>query len=124
MITVFLINDHAPTRAVLRLRLELEPDILVIGDGGHDASAIAKISDLVPDVVILDVTAPIHDQTSEVRLLSGLALIARVVVLSLYDDPATRISALAAGANALISKHDSDDELLDAIRAAATPPNS
>ena len=119
MITVFLIADHPSTRTMLRLRLELEPDIRVIGAGGHDEETAAEVAALEPNVVILDAMVPISDRASAARLLAGVPRGSAVVVLGLYDDPATRTFALAAGASALISKHGPDDLLLAAVRAAA-----
>ena len=119
MITVFLIDDHPAMRAVLRLRLELEAGITVIGDAGNDARAAAQVAALVPNVVILDAMMPILDRDSAAALVSAFTSCSAVIVLSLYDDPTTRACAVAAGARAVISKHGTDEQLLAAIRSAA-----
>lgn len=113
MIRVFLIDDQPATRAVLRLRLELETDLVVIGESGNDDDTVTQVRALSPDVVILDV-GPASERLRE------LARACAVVVLSLHDDAATRGRALAAGARDVVSKHDGDGPLLAAIRAAAS----
>jgi DNA-binding NarL/FixJ family response regulator len=119
MITVFLIDDHPSMRAVLRLRLELEADIAVIGDAGNDVGAAAQVVALVPNVVILDAMMPILDHDRAAALVGAFTSSSAVIVLSLYDDPTTRACAAAAGARAVISKHGTDEQLLAAIRSAA-----
>jgi len=121
MISVVLVDDQPSTRAVLRLRLELEADISVTGETENNDDTVAQVVALSPDVVILDVAMPIRDGSSITTLLRTLAMRSAVIVFSLYDDPATRALALAAGAWAVISKHETDDCVLAEIRAAADP---
>src|SRR3954451_8990711 len=117
MIRVFLIDDQPATRAVLRLRLELEPDVVVVCDAGRGEDAIAQVNALAPDVVILGLLTPLVDLASATTLLSRLAGRHPVIVLGLYDDLTTRTLALAAGAAAVVSKHEPDDHLVTAIRS-------
>src|SRR5688500_13316997 len=105
MISVFLIDDNPSMRSVLRLRLELEADITVIGDARHGTDAAAQVAALVPDVVLLDAILPIPDPVSAAALVGTFALWSAVIVLNLYDDPLTRAHAIAAGASAVVSKH-------------------
>jgi DNA-binding NarL/FixJ family response regulator len=121
MIRVFLVDDQPATRAVLRLRLELEPDLVVVGDSGNDHDTVAQVRALTPDVVILAAVTVLLDVGPASALLRELALGWVVVVLSLHDDVATRGRALAAGVRHVVSKHDGDGHLLAAIRAAAVP---
>lgn len=120
MITIVLVDDQPSTRAVLRLRLELEADITVIGETGNN-DAVAQVVALSPDVVILDVATSMHGGSSVTSLLRALAAMTTVIVFSLYDDPVTRALARSAGAFAVISKHDPDDHVLAVIRAATDP---
>jgi two-component system, NarL family, nitrate/nitrite response regulator NarP len=121
MIKVFLIDDQPATRAVLRLRLELEADLVVVGESGNDHDTVTQVRALAPDVVILDAVTIMLDMGPASALLRELALGWVVVVLSLHDDAATRGRALAAGARHVVSKHGTDGLLLAAIRAAAVP---
>lgn len=119
MIRVFLIDDQPATRAVLRLRLELETDLVVVGESGNDDETVTQVRALTPDVVILDAVTVLLDVGPASSLLRELAFDWVVVVLSLHNDAATRGRALAAGARSVVSKHDGDGLLLAAIRAAA-----
>src|SRR5690348_7191002 len=98
MITVVLVDDQSSTRAVLRLRLELEADITVVGETGIDDGTVAQVVALSPDIVILDVATPMRDESSVTSLLRTLASRSAVIVFSLYDDPVTRSLAMEAGA--------------------------
>jgi DNA-binding NarL/FixJ family response regulator len=125
MITVFLISEHPSMRAVLRVRLELEADITVVGDAQNGTVAATVIAAMSPEVVILDGTLPIRDADSAAALLGRIAVRSAVIMLSLYDDPMTRAYATSAGASAVVSKHGTDAQLLTAIRSGApslTPP--
>ena len=122
MITVFLVDDQSSTRSVLRLRLELEADILVIGEARTDQDTVAQVAAAAPDVVVLDVSTPIHEGDAITVLLRSLTTRFAVVVLSLYDGPTTRAHTSAAGAMALVSKHAPDDVVMAAIRVAIVSP--
>ena len=119
MIRVFLVDDQPTTRAVLRLRIELEADLVVVGESGNDHDTVAQVRASTPDVVLLDAVTVLLDVGTASALLRELALGWVVVVLSLHDDAATRGRALAAGVRHVVSKHDGDGHLLGAIRAAA-----
>jgi DNA-binding NarL/FixJ family response regulator len=118
MITVFLIDDDPAMRALLRLRLELDGDITVIGEAWPGPDVPGQVAALAPDVVLLDAKLPIGDHESAAALVGAFISHAIVIVLSLYDDPLTRANALAAGAVAVVSKHDTDDQLFEVIRSA------
>ena len=118
MIALFLVGEHPSTRAMLRLRLELEADLTVVGDAGFGSETVTWIVALAPDVVVVDSALPMLDGTAVTAKLRTLVPAPAVVVLSLYDDPATLSRTLAAGASAVVSKYDSDALVLAAIRAA------
>jgi len=118
-ITLLLVDDEASVRRGLRMRLELEPDVEVIGEAADGANAVRLAESLVPTVVVMDVEMPVLngiDATSEIAMRSpGVA----VVVLSMHDDAATLRRAHDAGASAFVAKHRMDDGLIAAIRGAA-----
>jgi two-component system, NarL family, response regulator LiaR len=119
-IMVLLVDDQPATRQGLRLRLAIEPDIAVVGEAGDGQAAVDLAGKLAPDVVVMDVTMPIMDGIAATRALREAVPTSAVVILTLHDDTATRNRALAAGAVALIAKHQPPNDLLAAIRAAAT----
>lgn len=121
-IRVLLVDDQREVRRGLRMRLELEPDIDVVGEAADGAAAVSAMPLVEPDVALMDVEMPVMDGiTATERICSGHPGCA-VVVLSLHDDAATRLRAKTAGARAFVAKHQIGEALLDAIRGAAGRP--
>jgi DNA-binding NarL/FixJ family response regulator len=120
MIRVLLADDEPTIRRPLRMRLELEPDMRIAGEAGDGAAAVAATEELRPDVVLMDVTMPRLDGIAATKRIGKVAPYSQVVVLTLYDDAATRQRARAAGAAGFVGKHQPPDELLTAIRAVAS----
>jgi DNA-binding NarL/FixJ family response regulator len=118
-IRVFLVDDERLVRDGLRMRLDMEPDLTVVGDAADGAKALGRVPVAAPDVVVMDVELPEFDGIETVALLKRSAPYVAVVMLSMHDDPATRARAAASGAAAFVSKHANDESLIGAIRAAA-----
>jgi DNA-binding NarL/FixJ family response regulator len=119
-IRVLLADDHAVLRAGLRTLLASEPDIEVCGEAENGDEAVRRASELRPDVVVMDLRMKGAglDGLDATRAITS-ANTARVLVLSMYDDPTFMDQALAAGASGYARKRDADTELLSAIRAVA-----
>jgi DNA-binding NarL/FixJ family response regulator len=125
VITVLLVDDRAGVRRGLRMRLDLEPDLAVVGEAPDGATAVARAAALRPDVVVMDVAMPDLDGVAATAMVRATAPECAVVILSLHGDAATRARAMAAGAAAFVEKQAAEPALLDAIRrAAAGPPAS
>ena len=120
MVRVLLLDNDASTRAVLRLRLSLEPDLKVVGDAADRDTVLALAEELVPDVVVMDVKDPGLDGTAAATMLRQRCPACVVVVLLLHDTKAARIHAQGVGVT-VVGKHEGDERLLDAIRSAASP---
>lgn len=118
MITVLLVDDQSAMRSGLRMRLELEPDMAVIGEAGDGATALALVREKHPDVVIMDIEMPGMDGIAATAAICSAVPESAVVVHSLYDDVATQARARAAGAIAFVGKHRLEAPLLAAIRQA------
>lgn len=119
MIRVLLVDDHPVVRTGVRGMLAAEPDIEVIGEAGSGAEAIARATELKPDVVLMDLRMPDLDGVVATgRILAGNGDI-RVVVLTTYETDADILRAVEAGAAGYLLKDASPDELSRAIRAAA-----
>ena len=116
-IRVLLADDETMVRRGLRMRLELEPDVEVVGEARDGSQALAEAKTLRPDAVLMDVRMPVMDGVEATvalrRALPGCA----VIVLSIYDDAATRSRVRSAGAT-FVPKHRAEEELLAAIRRA------
>lgn len=119
MIRVLLVDDQAHVRAGWRMRLSLEPDMVVVGEAADGRQAIALAANLEPDVVLMDVEMPGMDGIMATDHLREGAGACAVVVTSIYDDVSTRDRARAAGAAAFVGKQEPIDTILSAIRACA-----
>lgn len=119
MIRLLLVDDQPAVRRGLRMRLALEPDILIAGEAEDGAAALALMTKLRPDIVLMDAQMPRMDGIIATIALRAAYPDAAVVILSLHDDQATRKQAAAAGATAFLSKQASDTTLMAVLRSAA-----
>lgn len=119
MIRLLLVDDEAAVRRGLRMQLELEPDVQVVGEAGDGAAALDLTPRLEPDVVLMDIRMRGMDGIAAVRKLKQLVPTIPVIMLSLHDDEHTRAEATAAGAWGFVGKCEASPRLLQAIRAAA-----
>lgn len=113
-----LVDDQASVRQGLRMRLQLEPDIEVVGEAA-DGRVLALVEELSPDVVLMDVAMPVMDGIAATAALGVAAPGVAVIVLSLRDDAETRERAEAAGAVGFVAKHEPEGVLVEGIRTAA-----
>jgi DNA-binding NarL/FixJ family response regulator len=119
MITIVLADDQPAVRAGLRMRLELEADMQIVGVArdGHEALYVAHR--LKPDFVIMDLEMPVMDGLAATKTLKSSAPETRVIILTIHDDETSRQQAREAGAAGFVSKHADEIVLLNAIRALA-----
>jgi len=118
-IRVLICDDHALLRSGLRRLLETHPELEVVGEAAQAEQAIAEAAALQPDVVLLDVTLPGRSGIDALPDLMSAAPQARVLVLSMQDDPSYVRRAFAAGAHGYLLKEAADEELLEAVREVA-----
>lgn len=116
-IRVLIADDHAVLRAGLRMLLEAQPDMMVVGEAADGDEALARIAELAPDVVLLDITMPRMSGLSVLRQIREAAPTTRVLILTMHDDEGYLREALAAGGAGYVLKRAADTELLSAIRA-------
>jgi two-component system, NarL family, response regulator NreC len=113
-IRVFIADDHAVLRAGLKLLIDAQPDMEVVGDAADGPETVRRAPATAPDVVLLDLSMPGPRYTHTIEQLAPKV---RVLVLTMHDDPAYARTALQAGASGYIVKQAADVELLTAIRA-------
>jgi DNA-binding NarL/FixJ family response regulator len=106
------------------MRIELEPDLTVVGEADNGLEAISLAQELSPNVVVMDVAMPEMDGITATKRLRELAPFVSVVMLSILGDSATRVQAREAGAAAFVEKQTSVEDLLAEIRRAARRPSS
>lgn len=118
MIRVFIVDDHAVLRSGLRLLIDNEPDLCVIGEAGDGACAVPRIIALSPDVALMDITLPDISGVEVIRQIrQEMQLPCRILVLTMHPEEEFLRAALDAGAVGYVVKSVADEELLDAIRA-------
>ena len=119
MIRVVVVDDHAVVRSGLRLLLDAEDDMEVVGDAGSVRDAVFEVRATKPDVVLLDVTMPEESGIEGLPKLLHEASDLRVLMLSMQDDPSYVREAFAAGASGYVLKEAIDAEVVTAVREVA-----
>jgi two-component system response regulator NreC len=119
VISVVLVDDHAVVRAGIRLLLERQDDIEVIGEAGTAKDALFRARALKPDVILLDVVMPGESGIDVLPRLLAESPETRILVLSMQDDPSYVREAFAAGAQGYVLKEAADEEVVAAVREIA-----
>jgi DNA-binding NarL/FixJ family response regulator len=113
---VILADDHAVVRHGLRLVIDAEPDLEVVGEAPTAADAIRQVADARPDVLLLDISMPGGGGIGALQQLRGASPTTRVLMLTMHDDPEYLRVALVSGAAGFVLKNSAPRELLLAIR--------
>jgi two-component system response regulator NreC len=119
VIRVLVVDDHAVVRTGLRLLLEVEDDIEVVGEAENGRRAVFETIQGQPDIVLMDVVMPEQGGIESIKPVLEAAPEAKVLVLSMQDDPAYVREAFASGASGYVLKEAADTELVDAVRQVA-----
>jgi two-component system response regulator NreC len=118
-IRVLIVDDHAVVRAGLKLLLDAEDDIEVVGEAGNARDAVFQMRSLKPDFVLMDVVMPGKSGLEATANILHEAPETKVLVLSMQDDPRYVREAFAVGASGYVLKEAADAELVAAIREVA-----
>ncbi len=116
MIRLLLVDDQSIVRQGLRMRLLMEPDIVVIGEASSGEQALELVNVLSPDIVLMDVEMPGMDGITTTATLRANTPQSAVVMMSIHDDTQTRARAQAAGAAAFVEKSGTLEVLLSTVR--------
>ena len=119
MIRVLIVDDHAVVRSGLRRLLDAEPDIETVGEAPNADRAVFEALEGKPDVVLLDLMMPEKGGIEGMPALLQAVPEARVLVLSMQDDPRYVRAAFEAGASGYVLKEAADTEVVAAIRAVS-----
>lgn len=122
MIRVLLADDQSMVRTGLRMILEAQSDLVVVGEAADGREAVEEARRLRPDVVLMDVRMPGLDGLEATRRLAGAGVegATRVIVLTTFDLDEYVVEALRAGASGFLLKDAPADVLLDGIRAVSS----
>lgn len=119
-IRVMLAEDHETVRDGLKMLLQSQGDIQIVGEAADGRLAVERARSLQPQVLVLDISMPAMNGLEATRTLRETAPQVAIVVLTRHDDETYVKEMLGAGAAAYVLKQSSFSELLRAIRAAAT----
>jgi two-component system NarL family response regulator len=118
-IRVVIVDDHALFRRGLDRVLADEPDIAVVGEAGDGIEAVARVRELTPDIVIMDVRMPRATGIEAARTIRTAVPETKVIMLTVSDEASDLYEAVRAGVNAYLLKEVAIGEVADAVRAVA-----
>jgi DNA-binding NarL/FixJ family response regulator len=116
---VLLADDHKVVRDGLRLLIDGQRDMRVVGEAGNGKEALCQARDLKPDVVVMDLSMPELNGLQATERLKAEQPGAKVVALTLHEDPNYLLQLCKAGAVGYVLKRSAGDDLIRAIRTVA-----
>ncbi len=114
---ILIADDHAVLRSGLKMLLEAEPDMEVVGEAPDGPATIAETERLRPDVVLLDITMPGGSGLTAMQAIADAYPRTRILVLTMHDEVGYLRQCFEAGAAGYVLKSTADTELVAAIRA-------
>ncbi len=117
MTTLLLADDHAVLRSGLKLLLQSQPDFQVVGEAASGIETLTLAERLQPDLILLDLSMPQLGGLDALPTLKKLCPAAKILILTMHDDPQYLRTALKSGASGYVLKKAADSELISAIRA-------
>jgi len=115
-IRIFLADDHAVVREGLRLLLEAQGDITVVGEAADGRQTVQKVKQSCPDVVVLDIAMPELNGIDATRRIHEICPSTQIVILSMHASNEHIYQALKAGAKGYLLKESAGKEVVNAIR--------
>jgi two-component system response regulator NreC len=119
-IRLLLVDDHAVVRSGLKMLLDSEGDVEIVGEAGTAAEALEVAAQVRPDVILMDIGLPDKSGIEATREIKKRFEKMSVVALTIHEDEEYFFKMLEAGASGYVPKRAAPEELLNAIRAAAT----
>ena len=118
-IHVLIVDDHSVVRRGLRMFLEDDPELAIVGEARDGADAVAQAQALKPDVVLMDLLMPVMDGIAATGIIRRELPDTEVIALTSVLEDASVTGAVSAGAIGYLLKDTRSDELCRAIKAAA-----
>jgi two-component system response regulator NreC len=117
-IRLLLVDDHAVVRTGIKMLLESQPDMVILGEAKDGAEALMLSRDLVPDIVIMDLTLPDISGIHVTRQLKQENPDIAVIALTIHEDEQYFFEMLQSGASGYVPKRAASEDLITAIRTA------
>jgi two-component system, NarL family, response regulator NreC len=118
-IRCILVDDHTLFREGLRRILEAESDIQIVGEASNASEAVARVRELHPDVVLIDIGMPGMSSFEAARVINRESNGTRLIFLTMYEDEEYLLQCLDAGASGYILKDAPGPKLVTAVREVA-----
>lgn len=118
-IRILIADDHSVVRQGLRMFLELDPELEIVGEAENGAIALDKARELSPDVVLMDLLMPVMDGLAAIAAIRQELPDVEVIALTSVLEDVSVVSAVKAGAIGYLLKDTQADELCRAIKSAA-----
>ena len=118
-IRLLIVDDHAVVRMGLRMLLEDEPDFEIVGESDSASDALSRISQIKPDVALMDIGLPDLSGIDATREIKRLYPETAVIALTIHESEEYFFKMLDAGASGYVPKRAAPEELITAIHAAA-----
>src|SRR5262245_32229263 len=116
---ILLADDHETVREGLRMILNAQPDMQVVGTAGDGGEAITQCENISPDIIIMDISMPGMNGLAATLQLNEKCPAAKVLTLTRHADSSYLQQLMRAGASGYVLKQSRPSELLHAIRAVA-----
>lgn len=117
-IRLLLVDDHEVVRTGLRMLLEYQPDMEIVGEASTGAEALELAAQEHPDVIVMDITLPDISGIQATRQIKQSQPKAAIVALTIHEDEQYFFEMLQAGAQGYVPKRAAPEDLISAIRAA------
>ncbi len=114
-IRVVLADDHVVVRYGIKMLLESEGEIKVIGEASNGEEALAAVKKLQPDVLIIDIRMPVMNGLDATKQLKSSSTKTKALILSMHNDEEYVLQALDSGASGYLLKDTSKEEFIKAI---------
>ena len=118
-IRILLVDDHTLMRTGVRMVLQAEPDMEVVGEAANGDDGVRMAVELRPDVVLMDLSMPGIGGLEATRRIAAADTGAHVLVLTVHAEEEYLVPVLEAGGSGYVTKHSADHDLVDAVRVVA-----
>jgi two-component system, NarL family, response regulator NreC len=117
MIRILIVDDHVVLRSGLRMVIDAQPDMDVVGEADNGSQVLILVESVQSDLILLDLSMPGLGGLETLPILRKIAPKSRILILTMHDDESYLRQALRDGASGYVLKRAADTELLSAIRA-------